>query len=1147
MWDTRKIKVKDSLVGLFSVSINIEGAMGDWWLTGIYGPNLSSERGAFWEELAGLGSLCSGKWCLGGDFNVVRYVSEKSPQGRRTKSMKDFDEFIRGEGLKDAAMDNARFTWSNGREDIVKSRIDRFLYSGEWEEAFPQVRQEVGLRICSDHFPLILDTNKVRWGPTPFRFENMWLDHPRFKIDCKEWWESVVVSGWEGVRLVEKLKKIKKKLWDWNKDVFGDIKVKKMDIMERIRALDDKEESEVLVEGEIIERRGLRNKLQEVSFKEAVALRQKMKFRWVKEWDYNTSLFHRLVNSRKNMNAITRLEKEDGTVLEDENEIQREIVDFYKDLFQEKEEVTWSMLDIDWDPIPQVKAQWIERRFEIEEVKAAVFGCDRNKSPGSDGFSFGFFQESWEFIKGELMGFLNEFYDNGIVNSSINHTIISLIPKKTVSRFIKDFRPISLVTGVYKILAKILANRLREVLGETISPAQGAFVKDRQILDVILVANEAVEEYRAKKKKGVILKVDFEKAYDHVRWSCLDNIMECKGFGGRWRRWIRGCVSSVNFSIMINGRPRGRFRASRGLRQGDPLSPFLFTMVVDMLGRIMDKGVERDLVKGFSIGRDGVSISHLQFADDTLFLLDDTRANLGRVNALLRFFSECSGLKINMDKSSLVGINIGSERVMELADQLGCSVGSWPMTYLGLPLGGNPMSLEFWNPVVEKMHKRLDGWRKGFLSRGGRVMLVQSVLSNLPTYYMSVFKLPGQVADLLEKLMRNFLWDAQEDGKARSLVAWKTVQEPKERGGLGLGNLRKRNVALLGKWLWRFPLERRALWARIITSKYGLQPNGWDAKVVSRGSLRNPWKFISQGYGAFSANISFTVGEGSRVRFWQDHWLQDGPLQVSNPRIFSLTSKPDAWVSEVIRRNEAGLEWDFRFRRPLSDWEAEELGHIIQAVQGYPYRLLTSDSRVWNGSKESFSCKSFFGIINHGPQVPFFQEFISVWKFSAPHRVKVFSWLLVQGRLNTSDMIQRRNPHIALSPSWCSLCRKDYENIDHLMLHCEVATKLWNLLCSQTGILWATPRECKSLFIEAGGGLRSSGKAKVLWKAMVLSLTWSIWKERNARIFEEKDSNVQDIFENAKYNSSLWAATAKEFKGYPFSLLVDNWKDVLQS
>ena len=194
-----------------------------------------------------------------------------------------------------------------------------------------------------------------------------------------------------------------------------------------------------------------------------------------------------------------------------------------------------------------------------------------------------------------------EFAKDGIIHGVTNETFICLIPKKVNSSEVKDFQPISLVTCLYQIIAKVLSSRLKEVLADTIGQTQGAFVAGRQILDNVLVANEVVEEYRKEGRSGVVFKIDFEKAYDFVEWGFLDFVLEEKGFRPTWRKWIMGCLSAVSFSVFVNGRPRGKFRSSRGLRQGDPLSPFLFTLVVDVLSRLIDKAIQCQAIRGLIV------------------------------------------------------------------------------------------------------------------------------------------------------------------------------------------------------------------------------------------------------------------------------------------------------------------------------------------------------------------------------------------------------------------------------------------------------------------------------------------------------------------------------------------------------------------
>ena len=264
------------------------------------------------------------------------------------------------------------------------------------------------------------------------------------------------------------------------------------------------------------ERFTVKNKLERILIQEERVFRMKSKFTWAKEGDANTKLFHKLMNARKAKNVIKKLEVGDGIVVDKETYIVREITDFFKGLYQSEGLRNRGIEGIEWQPISSYLADWLERPFEESEVKKAIFDCDGSKAPGLDGFTLELFKSQWPTMKEDILRVLSEFAKDGIIHGITNETYICLIPKKSSSSKIKDFHPISLVTSLYKIISKVLSNCLKRVLEYTIAETQGAFVAGRQILDVVLVANELVEDYKKNGKTGLVLKIDFEKAYDFV-------------------------------------------------------------------------------------------------------------------------------------------------------------------------------------------------------------------------------------------------------------------------------------------------------------------------------------------------------------------------------------------------------------------------------------------------------------------------------------------------------------------------------------------------------------------------------------------------------------------------------------------------------
>jgi hypothetical protein len=261
----------------------------------------------------------------------------------------------------------------------------------------------------------------------------------------------------------------------------------------------------------------------------------------------------------------------------------------------------------------------------------------------------------------------------------------------------------------------------------------------------VLCLHEILHDTKRKKKDGIILKLDFEKAYGKINWDFLFEVMKQRGFCERWCNWVKAVVASGTLSVKINNSMGSYFKSRKGVRQGDPLSPLLFNLAADCLSKMVQTAQGNGLIKGLmnDIIPNGIAI--LQYADDTILCMEDSAETAQNMKILLYIYEKMSGLKINFNKSEVIMVSSDEQKALAFSDMLNCATGTWPIKYLGVPVSGSRLHVVDWLNLNEKIMKRLEGWQCTSLSYGGRLILLNACLGSMPTYAMSMYMLPKTV------------------------------------------------------------------------------------------------------------------------------------------------------------------------------------------------------------------------------------------------------------------------------------------------------------------------------------------------------------------------------------------------------------------
>ena len=433
-----------------------------------------------------------------------------------------------------------------------------------------------------------MDTNpEDSFAHRPFRFEAAWVrDNECNDVVEKAWNEKV--GGLALVKLCKKQVATRSAIRKWNKEVFRHCQAKINKLMDRITNIQKNTPFEDNDRAE----KALQVELSEWLERCEILWKQKSRELWLKEEDRNTKLFHLSTIIQRRYNNIDAIRSDDGSWVTNSKDIRIQFFNSFKRQFTEEEVYFPDNLDNVISPCITEKDNALLRKIPTpDEIKATLFQMQDLKAPGQDGFPALFYKEFWHIVGDAVTQAVISFLVVGSMPKEVNGALIVLIPKTLNLSSVNNFRPISLCNIVYKIISKLLVAKICPILHNLISPCQSAFIPGRWIAKNQVVIHELLHSFKVRKVKSsfMAVKLDFQKAYDRVNWSFIQTVLTNFGFDSGFIGWILACLSSVSFEVLVNGGKTDQFKPSRGLRQGDPLSPYLFILGQEVLSRLLDK------------------------------------------------------------------------------------------------------------------------------------------------------------------------------------------------------------------------------------------------------------------------------------------------------------------------------------------------------------------------------------------------------------------------------------------------------------------------------------------------------------------------------------------------------------------------------
>ena len=1060
-------------------------------LLSLYGPNTDSP--VFFTEIMNvIEDLGNDYFILCGDFNLVlnphidyyNYLHVNNPNAR-DKLLEIIDQYCLVDPFRELSPELQRYTWRK-KTPFKQARLDFFLFS---ESLLPNLRKcTIESSYRSDHSMVVLELefNPFIRGKGLWKFNNSLLYDVNYVTLIKEKILEVkkqygaLVYNFENIHEVcdENLHfTINSQLF--LETLLLEIRGKTISYSSYKKKEKEKQENVLMQEIESLEAlldensiQNLESKKQELETIRKEKMRGKIvrsRVKWIEEGEKPSKYFCGLESRNFTSKIIPKVEREDGQIITNQKDILMETKLFYETLYKDRDcsgngckitDLETDLKNLDFQKLTLEEQMSLEGEITASEASITLQKMNNNRSPGSDGFSTEFFKFFWKDLKFFVVESLNYGFKVGELSVTQKQGIITCLPKdKKPRHFLKNWRPISLLNTVYKIGSGVIANRLKKVLNKLIDLDQTGFISGRYIGDNIRLIYDIMQFTEENDIPGLLLLIDFEKAFDSISWNFLLCVMKFFNFGESIINWVQVFYKNITSAIIQGGNLSDFFRIGRGCRQGDPLSPYLFILCAEILA-IKIRG--NKTINGIKITRVEHKLS--QFADDTSLILDGSEESLNEALLELDWYAKLSGLNINFSKTQVVWI--GSKKYSRdiLCPNRNLSWGKTTFKLLGINFDVNLdkiIDINYTDRMLQ-IKNLIHTWSKRNLTCIGKITVVKTLI--LPVINHLILTLPNPSNEIIKKindLLFTFIWNSPVHR-----VKKEVLQKDYSEGGLKMINLASFIIALKSTWVRKL-FSTECKWQNILLSKVDKEKifqlgNGYSFNIIKQNITNRFWCDV---FNAWQMIVDKEDNNDWDYFLSSPIWMNKN-IKIDNKPIFyrDWFNKGICYVNDIV--NEDGKFLSFEKLKEIFCINANVMKYnsIISALKQAEKKYVSGNFKLTTpfipsfvktilrkkkGTKDMYLVLIRNNIVSSGQRKwdNIFDLDESEWTdiFKLPFIVTKntkLQWL--QYRINQYILATNKFLHkinVINEPN-CTFCQEEVETIEHLFWNCDVVQSL---------------------------------------------------------------------------------------------------------